>query len=59
MGLCYLVILKMKDFERFRSQRNNSKYYGKIPSVEDAKEIKKFHKKNKKFLLQLIKSKLE
>ena len=42
------------ELDRFRKKRNNSKYYGKLPSSDDAQEIKDFFNNIKKDLLSLI-----
>jgi len=42
------------DLDNFRKKRNNSRYYGKSPSQDDAKEIKDFFNKIKGDLLTLI-----
>lgn len=45
---------KVAQLDRFRAKRNNSKYYGRSPSVDDAEEIKQFYGKNKKLLQKMI-----
>lgn len=47
------------DLDRFRAARNDSKYYGKIPSLENAEEIKKFYNENKEAILKLVQEKLK
>jgi len=47
------------DLNRFRIKRNNSKYYGKSPSVDDAEEIKKFYMENKNKLIEILSRKLK
>ncbi len=47
------------ELDRFRVKRNNSKYYGKPPSVEDAKGIKNLYLKLKRDLLVVINQKLK
>ena len=42
------------EIDRFRKKRNNSKYYGKLPTSDDAQEIKDFFNNIKKDLLALI-----
>ena len=50
---------KIFDLNRFRIKRNNSKYYGNSPKVEDVLEIKKFYLENKDFLLKIINERLK
>ena len=45
---------KIFELNRFRKKRNNSKYYGKSPSLKDAQEIKIFYLENKKILFGII-----
>ncbi len=49
----------ISDLDRFRAARNDSKYYGKIPSLENAEEIKKFYKDNKQMIFNLVQEKLK
>lgn len=49
----------ISDLDRFRAARNDSKYYGKIPSLENAEEIKKFYENNKPIILNLVQEKLK
>jgi hypothetical protein len=50
---------KIFDLNRFRIKRNNSKYYGKSPQVEDALEIKDFYLENKHFLIGIINERIK
>ena len=50
---------KLRQLDRYRVKRNNSKYYGKSPSTEDADEIKKFYGENKDLFKKIIRSKLK
>ncbi len=49
----------ISNLDRFRATRNDSKYYGKIPSLENAEEIKQFYKDNKPIIFNLIQEKLK
>jgi hypothetical protein len=42
-------------FDQFRKDRNDSKYYGKILTQENAEKIKAFYMSNAKILLGIIK----
>ncbi len=42
--------------DRFRYKRNGSKYYGQGISIEEAKEILEFYKKNKDKINNILKS---
>ena len=43
--------------DRFRYKRNSSKYYGQSISIEEAKEILEFYKRNKEKINALLKKK--
>lgn len=49
---------KIAQLDRFRAKRNNSKYYGRSPSRDDAEEVKVFYKENKKILLGVLAKRL-
>ena len=49
----------IQDLDRFRRARNDSKYYGKIPSFENAEEIKKFYKDNKRIIFKIVQEKIK
>ena len=42
------------EMDRFRRKRNNSKYYGKSPTSDEAKEIKSFYLEKKQKLFEII-----
>jgi len=44
-------------FDRFRYKRNGSKYYGQGISIEEAKEILEFYKRNKDKINDILKNK--
>ena len=63
-SIAYLTTIGINDsltfkLDRFREKRNKSKYYGKMPSIDDAIEIKGFYSNNKQTFLNRINSKLK
>ena len=63
-SISYLKLFRIQeniiqDLDRFRKARNDSKYYGKIPTQENAEEIKQFYKDNKLIIFKIVREKLQ
>ena len=53
-----LDISTVKELDQFRYKRNSSKYYGVSISVKEAKEIKKFYKRIKSKIDEILKKEM-